>query len=54
MTPRDNAAVKSFNDRFRQEYVNDKCFMSMEDVRCKIEVWRILYNQSRSHSVLSR
>jgi len=28
-------------------------FMPLEDARCKIQGWRILYNQSRPHSALS-
>ncbi|WP_210497802.1 integrase core domain-containing protein, partial [Pantoea ananatis] len=27
-------------------------FMSLEDARCKIEAWRIHYNQRRPHSAL--
>ncbi|WP_423241992.1 integrase core domain-containing protein [Pantoea ananatis] len=26
--------------------------MSLEDARCKIEAWRIHYNQRRTHSTL--
>ena len=51
-TPTDNATVESFNGRLRQECLNENWFMSMEDARCKIEAWRIHYNQSRPHSAL--
>lgn len=51
-TPTDNATVESFNGRLRQECLNENWFMSLEDARCKIEVWRIHYNQSRPHSAL--
>lgn len=51
-TPTDNATVESFNDSLRQECLNEKWFMSVEDARCKIEGWRIHYNQSRPHSSL--
>ncbi|MEX1397477.1 IS3 family transposase [Escherichia coli] len=51
-TPTDNATVESFNGRLRQECLNENWFMSKEDARCKIEVWRIHYNQSRPHSAL--
>jgi len=50
--PTDNITVESFNDRLRQEYLNKNWFMSLKDARCKIEAWRIHYNQSRSHSAL--
>ncbi len=36
-TPTDNATVESFNGRLRQECLNENWFMSLEDVRCKIE-----------------
>ena len=51
-TPTDNATVESFNDRLRQECLNENWFKSLEDARCKIEAWRIHYNQSRPHSAL--
>ena len=51
-TPTDNATVESFNGRLCQECLNENGFVSMEDARCKIEAWRIHYNQSRTHSAL--
>ena len=51
-TPTDNVTVESFKGRLRQECLNENWFMSLEDARCKIEVWRIHYNQSRPHSAL--
>ena len=48
----DNAMVGSFNCRLRQECLNENWFMSLEDARCKIEAWRIHYNQKRAHSAL--
>lgn len=51
-TPTDNATVESFNGRLRQECLNKNWFMSLEDARCKIEAWRIHYNQRRPHSAL--
>jgi putative transposase len=47
-TPTDNATVESFNGRLRQECLNVNWFMSL----CKIEAWRIHYNQRRPHSAL--
>ncbi|WP_275235297.1 IS3 family transposase, partial [Pantoea ananatis] len=46
-TPTDNATVESFNGRLREECLNENGFMSLEDARCKIEAWRIHYNQRR-------
>ncbi|MBR7960408.1 transposase, partial [Burkholderia vietnamiensis] len=51
-TPTDNAKVESFNGRFRQECLNAHWFLSLEDARRKIEVWREYYNEARSHSAL--
>jgi len=48
--PTDNAFIESFNSRFRQECLNQHWFMDMDDARCKIEQWRIEYNQQRPHS----
>jgi putative transposase len=50
--PTDNTTVESFNGSLRQECMNENRFMSLADARCKIEVWRIHYNQRRSHSAL--
>jgi transposase InsO family protein len=35
-----------------KECLNENGFMSLVDARCKIEAWRIHYNQSRPHSAL--
>ena len=51
-TPTDNATVESFKGRLRQECLNENWFMSLGDARCKIEAWRIHYNQRRPHSTL--
>ncbi|WP_425333073.1 IS3 family transposase [Erwinia persicina] len=51
-TPTDNATVESFNGRLRQECLNENWFMSLEDAWCKIEAWRIHYNQRHPHSAL--
>ncbi|WP_228389059.1 transposase, partial [Rahnella sp. RcJ3] len=47
-----DATVESFNGRLRQECLNENGFMSLKGARCKIEAWRIHYNQSRPHSTL--
>lgn len=50
--PTDNAFIEAFNSRFRQEYLNQHWFLSLDDVRGKIEAWRQEYNQQRPHSSL--
>ncbi len=50
--PTDNAKNESFNGRFREECLNAHWFLSLEDVRRKIEVWREYYNEARPHSAL--
>jgi len=51
-TSTDNVEVESFNGKLRQECLNENWFMLLEDAQCKIEAWRILYNQRRPHSAL--
>jgi putative transposase len=50
--PTDNAMVESFNGRLRQECLNEHWFMSLQNVRNKIEAWRGFYNEERPHSAL--
>ncbi len=50
--PKDNAYIKSFNGRFRQECLDQHWFSSIEEARQKIEEWRKDYNQDRPHSAL--
>jgi len=50
--PTDNAFIESFNGRFRDECLNEHCFMSLNDAKQKIETWRTFYNQERPHSAL--
>lgn len=50
--PTDNAAVKSFNGRLRQECLNAHWFLSLAEAQAKIEAWRQDYNDSRPHSAL--
>ena len=44
--------IESFNDRLRQECLEENWFMSLEDAKIKIEAWRIDYNEHRPHSSL--
>nr|WP_255779373.1 IS3 family transposase [Mycetohabitans sp. B5] len=50
--PTDNAKNESFNGRLREECLNEHWFLSLEDARRKIEVWRQYYNEARPHSAL--
>ncbi|SIT48331.1 hypothetical protein BN2476_630120 [Paraburkholderia piptadeniae] len=52
--PTDNAKNESFNGRFREECLNSNShwFLSLEDARCKIDVWPEYYNEARPHSAL--
>jgi putative transposase len=51
-TPVENAAIESFNGRFRDECVNANVFVSFHDARQKIEAWRIDDNEHRPHGSL--
>ena len=50
--PTDNAFIEAFNGRLREECLNENWFLSLEDVREKIEAWRKEYNRRRPHSAL--
>ena len=50
--PTDNAFIEAFNGRFRQECLNENCFLSLEDAEEKVETWRRHYNGERPHSAL--
>lgn len=50
--PMDNAFIESFNGRFRDECLNENCFLSLEHARETIEDWRCAYNEDRPHSSL--
>lgn len=51
--PTDNAFIESFNSKVRQECLNQHWFLSLEDAKAKIEVWRDDYNNCRPHSSLN-
>ena len=48
----DNAYIESFNGSFRAECLNTHWFMSLDDAREKLEVWRRDYNEVRPHSAI--
>jgi putative transposase len=50
--PTDNAAVESFNGKFREECLNAHWFESIEDARQKIDAWRWDDNEHRPHRSL--
>lgn len=50
--PVDNAFIESFNGSLRDECLNTNWFLSIEDAKNKLEVWRMDYNEYRPHSSL--
>jgi len=50
--PVQNAYVESFNGKFRDECLNEHWFMTLEEAREEIELWRQDYNEFRPHSSL--
>ncbi|GJL58156.1 MAG: insertion element protein [Nitrospirales bacterium] len=50
--PVENAVIRSFNGRFRDECLNANVFISLHDARQKIEAWRMDYNEHRPHGSL--
>jgi putative transposase len=50
--PSDNGLIEAFNGRLRQECLNESWFLSLEDAREKVEIWRQQYNRERPHSSL--
>jgi putative transposase len=50
--PTQNACIKSFNGRLRDECLNDHWFSTLHEVRVLIEAWRKDYNSIRPHSSL--
>jgi len=50
--PIENALAESFIGRLRDECLNTNWFLSLEDTRDKVEVWRQFYNRERPHGSL--
>ena len=50
--PKDNAFIESFNSRFREEYLNESWFLSLENAQEKVTTWRQDYNTERPHGAL--
>jgi putative transposase len=51
--PTQNAFVESFNERFRDECLNENVFKSLREARRIIEQWRVDYNAERPHKSLA-
>ena len=50
--PTENGMIESFNGRLRDECLNVHTFTSLDDVREKLEAWRVDYNHHRPHGSL--
>ncbi len=50
--PTENGHIVSFNGRLRDECLNVTQFLSIDDARAQIEVWRIDCNAHAPHSLL--
>lgn len=50
--PTDNSFIESLNGKFRDECLNESCFLNLEDAKEKVESWREFYNRERPHSSL--
>ena len=48
--PTENGFIESFNGKLRDECLNVNLFVSLADVKTKLEVWRKDYNEVRPHS----
>ena len=51
-SPWENGYCKSFNARFRDEFLNGEIFYSLREAQILIEEWRKHYNTKRPHSAL--
>lgn len=47
--PNDNAFVESFNDKFRDECLNENQFLTLQEAQTIIEAWRKDFNEGRPH-----
>jgi putative transposase len=39
--PTQNAYIESFNGKFRDQCLNEHCFLDPKDARDKLEAWRV-------------
>jgi putative transposase len=52
--PMQNGYIESFNEKFRDECLNEQWFDSLHQARSTISTWRQDYNEVRPHSSLGR
>lgn len=50
--PQQNAFVESFNGKFRDQFLNENIFFSIEHARELVDEWRDIYNDFRPHRSL--
>lgn len=50
--PQQNAFVESFNGKFRDQFLNENIFFSLEHARELVDEWRDIYNDFRPHRSL--
>lgn len=43
--PTDNAIIEGFNSRLRQECLDPRWYLCLDDAQAKIEAWRLRYNR---------
>lgn len=51
--PMQNGICEAFNDRMRDELLNEMLFCDLDHARCAVARWVATYNQERPHSALS-
>jgi len=49
-----NGYIESFNDKFRDECLNEQWFETLAQARSAITAWRQDYNEVRPHSSCNR
>jgi putative transposase len=52
--PTQNAYIESFNGKFRDECLNEHWFVSLDQAKAEIALWRRDYNEVRPHSSLDQ
>lgn len=50
--PQQNAFVESFNGKFRDQFLNESLFFSIDHARELVDDWRDMYNEFRPHRSL--
>lgn len=51
-SPWENGYNESFNGRFRDEFLNEETFYTLEEARVLVDKWRYNYNHIRPHTSL--